>query len=125
MSMTTTDINVAVDSYIAAWNEADPDARRRLIAVALAEDATYVDPMLSGEGIDGIDAMVAAAQPQFAGAVLRRTSDIDAHHDRVRFTWDAIGADGEPDIAGTDFCVVAPDGRLQSITGFFDLVPEM
>jgi hypothetical protein len=125
MSMTTTDINVAVDSYIAAWNEADPDARRRLIAVAVSDDAAYVDPMLAGERIDGIDAMVAAAQQQMAGVVLRRTGEIDCHHDRVRFAWEGVGPDGEPVIAGVDFGIVAPDGRLQSITGFFDLVPEL
>lgn len=124
MSMTTTDINVTVDSYIAIWNEVDPDARRRLVTVAFSDDATYVDPLLTGEGIDGIDAMVAAAQPQLAGAVMRRTSEIDCHHDCVRFSWDAVGADGEPVIAGTDFGVVAPDGRFKSITGFFDLGPE-
>lgn len=125
MSATTTDINVTVDNYIAIWNAADPDERRRLIVSALSDDISYVDPMLAGDGHDGVDAMVAAAQEQLAGYTFRRVGSIDCHDDRVRFAWEAVGTDGgEPVVAGTDFGVVAADGRLRSLTGFFDLVPE-
>lgn len=125
MSTTTTDITTTVDTYIAIWNERDPDARRQLLTTALTDDITYVDPLLEGAGIDALDTMVAGTQKQWGDAVLRRTSDVDQHHDRVRFNWDAVNPSGQQVIAGIDFCVVAPDGRLQSITGFFDLMPEL
>jgi hypothetical protein len=41
----------------------------------------------------------------------------DAHNDRVRFTWALLGPDGAVG-GGTDFAIVAPDGRLRSVTGF-------
>ena len=125
MSTTTTEISATIDCYVAAWNETDPVRRRGLIEDAWADDATYLDPMLAGESHGGIDAMIAAAQEQFAGYEVRLTGPIDRHHDRVRFTWE-IGdlAGGEPSVAGIDFGVIGSDGRLRSITGFFDRYPE-
>ena len=51
----------------------------------------------------------------------RRTGPIDAHNDRLRFGWElAPEGGGAPAVRGVDFAVVAPDGRLASVTGFFD-----
>jgi hypothetical protein len=118
---TATAIEQLVDQYLAVWNETDPDARRALIARTWAEDGTYLDPLLDGKGHAGIDAEIGGAQSQFPGLRFRRTSDVDAHHDVVRFSW-ALGPEESPTLAGVDFGVVA-DGRFQSITGFFDFMP--
>jgi hypothetical protein len=122
MTATTPDILPVVDRYIAIWNESDPAARRELIAHTWAEDGRYVDPLMRGEGRDGIDAMTAGVQAQFPGLRFRRTSEIDAHNDRVRFAWELGPEGGEPLAGGVDFGVVA-DGKLQSITGFLDFAP--
>jgi hypothetical protein len=118
---TATAIEQLVDQYLAVWNETDPDARRALIARTWTEDGTYLDPLLEGEGHVGIDATIGGAQPRFPGLRFRRTSDVDAHHDMVRFSW-ALGPEEDPALAGVDFGVIA-DGRFQSITGFFDFMP--
>ena len=55
--------------YLDVWNESDAAKRKRLVDALFAEDATYVDPMMSSEGHDGIDRMIGAAQQQFAGPV--------------------------------------------------------
>ena len=44
-----------IDRYIAAWNETDSGRRRDLIAATWTESATYLDPMLQGDGRDGIE----------------------------------------------------------------------
>ncbi len=120
------EIDRVVDAYIAIWNETDGDRRRDLIARTWTEDATYVDPMLKGDGPAGIDAMTAGVQAQFPGHAFRRTGPADAHNDRVRFGWELINvASGEPLIAGIDIGQVTPDGKLASIVGFLDLVPDM
>ena len=80
-----TAIATVVDGYIAAWNETDPERRRRLVAETFTEDATYLDPLMSGEGTEGIDAMVAAAQQHYPGHRFELTHGPDAHNDRVRF----------------------------------------
>jgi hypothetical protein len=110
-----------IDRYFAGWNETNPARRRDLIAQTWADDATYLDPLMQSAGHAGIDAMIAGVQQQFAGHEFRRTSAVDGHHDRVRFSWELVPVGGGPTLAtATDFGVVAPDGRLQHMTGFLD-----
>jgi SnoaL-like domain len=112
-----------IDRYIAVWNETDAERRRDLIARTWTEDSTYIDPLMRGEGRGGIDAMTHAVQAQFPGLLFRRTSDVDAYNDRVRFSWE-LGPEGGPALAGgVDFGVVVGD-RLQTITGFLDFAPK-
>ena len=112
-----------IDTYIAAWNETDAERRRALIAAAWAKGAHYLDPVLQGEGHDGIDAMIAQVQARFPGHRFRRTGAVDAHHDCVRFTWE-LGPEGGPAaVRGTDFAQIDADARLRSVTGFFDQAP--
>jgi SnoaL-like domain len=116
-----TDINAVIDNYIAAWNEADPDRRRAIVAETFADDATYVDPLMTGEGTDGIAAMIGAAQQQFPGHRFELSAGPDAHHDRVRFAWTLVAADGGAPVAGgVDFATIADDGRLEAVTGFLE-----
>jgi len=110
-----------LDRYIAMWNETDPERRHALIAQIWTEDARYVDPVSEAEGRASIDAMVYGVHERFPGHRLRRTSDPDAHHDRVRFAWELAPQTGPAVVKGIDFAVI--DGqRLQSVTGFFDHV---
>jgi len=112
-----------IDRYIALWNETDAGRRRDLIARTWTKTADYVDPMMQGEGQDGIDAMIQGVQERFPGHQFRRTSDVDTHHDRVRFSWELAPKGGPALASGTDFGIVAADGRLQTITGFLDNAP--
>lgn len=122
----STSIDRVIDGYIAVWNETDAGHRRELIAQTWTEDARYLDPMLRGDGPDGIDAMTAGVHAQFPGHEFRRTGAADAHNDRVRFGWELVNtATGAPLIAGIDIGEVAADGRFRSIVGFLDLVPEL
>jgi hypothetical protein len=118
-----TDFANLVDRYIAMWNETDAKRRRDIIAKLWAENAQYVDPLMSGDGATGIDAMVQGVQQRFPAHRFSLTSKVDAHNDRVRFGWALGDGAGEPLVAGVDFGVVSPDGRLQSITGFIDRMP--
>ena len=118
------DHTAVIDRYIAVWNETDAAQRRDLIAQTYTEDASYVDPLMQGQGRDGIDAMVAGLQAQFPGYTFKLSSAVDAHHDRVRFTWDLGPNGGAALVKGTDFAVIVDD-KLQSVIGFLDQVPEM
>lgn len=113
-----------VATYLAAWNETDPVRRRALIAGTWTETANYLDPLMHSTGHAGIDAMLAAVQQRFAGLVFRQRGAVDAHNDRLRFQWELAPPDGEAVAAGTDFATLAACGRLQSVTGFLDLMPQ-
>jgi hypothetical protein len=108
-----------VDRYFGMWNETDPAQRANLIRLAWVEDGRYADPLLEAEGHDALDGMVAGVQQQFPGHAFRRSGEIDAHHDCLRFAWELVGPDGAVVVAGIDVAIVGSDGRLQSVTGFF------
>jgi SnoaL-like domain len=114
-----TDITTTIENYIAAWNEPAADRRRELVAGTWADGGTYLDPLMSGEGADGIADMIGAAQQQFPGHRFELAMGPDAHNDRVRFAWKLVGENG-PVAAGVDFATVADDGRLREVTGFLE-----
>ena len=120
--MTTTETPLAsvIDTYFAMWNEPDRAKRLEVIAQAWTPECHYVDPLSDVTGYDGLADMVDGVRAQFPGATLQRTGDVDAHHDVLRFPWSATGADGSTIVAGIDVCVLADDGRLQALAGFFD-----
>jgi len=116
-----TDIAATVDRYIAAWNEADGERRRDLVARTWTDDGRYVDPLMSGDGPDAIAAMIGGAQAQFPGHRFELAAGPDAHHDRVRFAWKLVSENGGGAVAaGVDFATVAGDGRLREVTGFLE-----
>lgn len=120
--MTTTDtgtIETTIDTYFAMWNEPDRAKRLEVIAQAWTADAHYVDPLSDVSGHDGLADMVEGVRDHYPGATLERTGPIDAHHNVVRFPWRAIAADGTEIVAGLDVAVLADDGRLQALAGFF------
>lgn len=110
--------------YVGIWNENNPARRRTLIEQTFTPQASYIDPVMQAAGHDGLDAMIGAAQAQFAGLRFNVSGKPDGHHDVVRFSW-SLGADGAELLAsGTDIAVVAPDGRIERITGFLDKMPS-
>jgi hypothetical protein len=117
-------VNQVIVQYLAAWSEPDAKRRRQLVAQAWTEDGAYVDRVREGRGHDSLDQMIAKAQEHFPGYRLNLASGIEAHHDYVRFSWVAGGtADAPLYIKGTDFALLADDGRLKSVIGFVDAAP--
>jgi len=124
--MQTIDTTTAlVDRYFAAWNTTDAARRTRLISEAWTDDGTYLDPVMSGSGHSGIEAMIAGFQAQFPGLQFHRNAAIDAHNDHLRFSWVLVAPDGPVIAAGTDVTVLSSGNRLRSVTGFFDQAPVL
>ncbi|WP_448623578.1 nuclear transport factor 2 family protein [Geodermatophilus sp. URMC 64] len=118
------DYPALAERYIAAWNETDPEARRRAVAELWTDDARYVDPLVEASGRDQIAATIGAVQGQFPGFVFRLTGPVDGHHDQLRFSWE-LGPAGEPaPIAGSDVAVTDGNVRLRTVLGFLDRVPS-
>ena len=60
-----TDVNTIASRYIELWNERTPSRRREMLSQHWAKDAKYVDPLMSGDGHDGVDALIAGVQQRF------------------------------------------------------------
>lgn len=117
-------IVTTVQRYLEIWNEPDEAERSRKISAVWIEDATYTDPLASVAGHAAINGLIGAVRAQFPGFVFRLAENVDAHHDLVRFTWQA-GPDGftEPVVVGFDVARTAPDGRIAAVYGFLDRAP--
>ena len=119
----TIDQATIVDRYFSAWNERDALARAEAVANAFTDDARYCDPLADVTGHAAIASMMGALQDQHAGLSLRVSSAIDAHHDLLRFGWEAVDAEGNVTVAGIDIAKVSDDGRVRSLHGFFGETP--
>ena len=119
------DITTTIDTYFAAWNEPDADARTKLASDVLSATARYVDPLADVEGPAGFAAMAGAVQAQFPGHSVRLASALDQHHDQVRFAWELASADGTVVVEGIDVVDVDADGKLGRVAGFFGVRPEV
>jgi hypothetical protein len=109
-----------VSRYLEAWNENDPRRRLGLLANACTETVRYVDPEVDVTGPGALSRVIESFRNTYPAHELRLSGEVDAHHDVLRFRWSVEGEDGSALGAGLDACILAPDGRLESIAGFFD-----
>jgi hypothetical protein len=121
-----TDAQTIAIRYIDLWNERTAARRREILSQHWTKDARYVDPLMSGDGHDGVDALIAGVQQRFPDFKFTLIGEPNGYGNHVRFacrfSW-GLGPDGaDAPIKGTDFAVLT-DGRISSITGFLDQVP--
>ncbi|SOE06630.1 nuclear transport factor 2 family protein [Streptomyces sp. Ag109_G2-15] len=115
----------AVVRYFEAWNATDAEALAKAVAAAWTEDGTYTDPLADVRGHEGIAAVIRAAQEQFPGFEFRLAGEVDGNHHIARFGWELVStADGLAPVAGSDVVTLAEDGRITSVLGFLDRLPE-
>jgi len=123
--MTEHQFTRTVDDYCAAWNAADEIQRRALLLPVLAEGATYTDPTVHAVGLAQLLAHIAGVAARRPGAILTRTSAVDAHHAVARFTWQVTQTDGAVLREGIDLVEFAADGHLTKVVGFFGPPPPV
>jgi len=125
MSANTARYEHAVSRYFQAWNAREPMARTKAVAAAWAVGGGYPDPLADVVGHEQIAGVIAAAHEQFPGFAFRLTGAVDGHHDTARFSWELVSeVDGSAPVAGSDVITLAGDGRIRSVLGFLDRVPD-
>jgi len=114
-----------VRAYGAAWNEGDEGQRRKLLEESWSDDGVYCDPTARVESREALVAHIARSQSLFPGHRIDLVSGVDEHDGLFRFAWEMRDPAGSTILEGVDFGVLAPDGRIASITGFFGPLPEL
>lgn len=104
----------AVDAYVAAWNEADPAERRRLLDEAVSDDCAFVGPTGTFTGRDALERLIAALRERLPGGSIVRL-ERDRDDAPASFRWQVLDADGATVMEGTDVVDAAKDGRLGRI----------
>lgn len=116
------DINEAVATYGAAWNETDEGKRRALLTKSFAETGSYMDPTGQADGRDALVTHIGGFQAMMPGHTIDNASGVDVHGNVFRFAWTMRNENGVA-LEGMDFGEIADDGRISRIVGFFGPFP--
>ena len=113
------DAAALVDAWFAAWSERDEAARRTSLAAIASPDVRMRDRFSSVEGADELMPHISAAQHFMPGLRLLRKGDVRHCQGTVIAEWNAVGPDEAPRGQGTNVFTLGPDGRIESVTGFW------
>jgi hypothetical protein len=108
-----------IDAHLAAYCEPDAAKRAGPLADAWTADGRLVDPPMEATGPEAISGLADVVLQHYAGHRFRRTSAVDQHHEFARYSWALVAPDGAEAVTGLDVVMVAPDGRIAGIVGFF------
>jgi|SRR5690242_11392543 len=111
--------NIA-SAYLELWNDPEEASRRERLIDGWTADASYVDPLMAGEGYEGIAAMISGARAIFPGHTFSLRGTPNGHGRFVRFSWTLAPSDGASAAAGTDIVRLDNSGRIAEVTGFLD-----
>lgn len=104
--------------YAAAWSLGAAERTGELPA-CVTGDVAYCDPNGPIQGWQALSDYMEAFQASVPGGVFRIRAVLH-HHDHSLARWALHGPEGRILHTGTSFGVLAEDGRLAAITGFFD-----
>jgi hypothetical protein len=104
--------------YSRIWSS-DRETRNAELPACLANPCNYCDINGLIEGHEALSNYMEGFQQSVSGGRFRILSVIH-HHDRMLAEWELLGPNDMVLQTGRSFATVAGDGRLASITGFFD-----
>ena len=113
------DAGALVDAWFAAWAEPDEAARRASLVTIASPDVRMRDRFSCIEGLSEVMPHISAAQHHMPGLRLHRIGDARHCQGTVLADWMAAGPDGAPRGKGTNVFALGPDGRIESVTGFW------
>ena len=107
-----------------AWNEKDLDQIRSHLDKSVAENVVFADPSNFIHGRDTFEAMIRRFRLAYPESFIKRTSGMDSHNNRYRYTWEIYV--GETLIVkGFDVAQIDEDGLVERIDGFFGDFPPL
>jgi len=120
--------NDLVDRYVALWNEADPDQRRRRIAELWHENGLHANRRAEWRGHAQMMERVTGSYEKSirdGGHRFEPASPPEGYRNVVRFTWYMRPQQGGAIAAqGSELLVLAPDGRIAADYQFIDPTPR-
>lgn len=119
--MSDSTLEKLVEDYCAAWNAPDPASSHRLLDRVWAANGSYTDPTVHLVGQGELVAHIFRVHVRRPGSRIVATTNIDAHHDVLRFGWKRINQDRSVVVEGIDVAVIE-DGKIARMVGFFGLL---
>jgi hypothetical protein len=117
------DLALRLDQLMVAVLMADERERLDGLRARLSPDFVYVGPDAVFDGADGLsEAFARYRHDRGLGAVLRRTSPVDQHHDWFRCTWARMER-GRTAVEGWAFGSLDVAGAIRRLVVFEGLQP--
>jgi uncharacterized protein YndB with AHSA1/START domain len=109
-----------VDAWFDTWAEPDDSKRSASLARIAAPQICFRDRFSLLDGIPDVAAHIAASLRFMPGIRLQRHGEIRHCQGTVLADWIALGNEGQSRGSGTNIFLLGADGRIQSVTGFWN-----
>ena len=108
-----------VERWFSAWSDTDAATRDRALAGLAVPDVRMRDRFSAVEGLDDLSRHIGAAHVFMPGLKMERNGAVRHCQGMAIADWVAKGPDGQTRAQGTNVFVLAPDSRIESVTGFW------
>jgi uncharacterized protein YndB with AHSA1/START domain len=109
-----------VDGWFDAWIETDAAARERALQQIATPDLRFRDQYSLTDGLADLVPHIGAAQKFMPGIRLQRSGAVRHCQGTVLCDWRVVMPDGQERGTGTNVFTFGPDGRIESVTGFWN-----
>ena len=107
------------ETYVASWKATKPAEKQALFAASLDERCTYTDPLGMASGWDALAQTMQGFHQQLPGAYFK-TERFMSHNQHCMAQWKMVGADGAVLGEGVSFGQFNDQGKLLTMTGFYE-----
>jgi len=112
-------VGSGADRLFAAWAEPDPKRRLALLGEVVTPDVAFRDPFACTDGLPDLVDHIGASQQHMPGVRLERKGDARQCQGTALVDWVARAPDGREVGRGTNVLDLAPDGRVERVTGLW------
>ena len=109
-----------VDGWFDAWIEVDAVARERALQQIAVPELRFRDQYSLTDGLADLVPHISAAQKFMPGIRLQRSGALRHCQGTVLCDWRVVMPDGQERGTGTNVFTFGPDGRIESVTGFWN-----
>jgi hypothetical protein len=124
-ALTAAQVEKIVGAYEAAWKQPDAGKRDALLEEAWSKKGVFKDPAGAVSGRAALSKHIGQFHKDFPDTQAQRTSRIDFYGRSFRFSWKMVFAKDGRVLEGIDFGEVGADGKISSITGFWQPLPNL
>jgi uncharacterized protein YndB with AHSA1/START domain len=110
-----------VDRWFTAWSDRNEETRARTLGEIATPHVRLRDRFSLVDGLTDLLPHIAAAQRFMPGLTMARDGAVRQCQGMVLADWQVTAADGTPRGRGTNVFTLAADGRIASVTGFWNV----
>ncbi|MDO3381468.1 hypothetical protein [Gilvimarinus algae] len=107
-----------VSSYLALWQEPDPQQRLQQMAALWHKSGEHRTPRTHSVGLAEFNQEIGDFQAQFPGAQVR-VGKLRQTGPYLSFDFALLDTSGQLIVEGLDYLELAPNGKIRRVIGFF------